>query len=815
MIHRIRFFSIIAIFLIGTICICAVSFAGESAFEIKRIGNIHSYDDNAFMIRTEEKGEVTIRIHDNICVYRTLNERVEAGETIIHWDGCGYNQEKLYEKTYTITAEMKTDTGLFYSVSFASPVEYPLQCLQYAMPSSEELYLDAPEDWFIEYRTVTKGTVIIELNKNDEKNAKTELGYQWHLAATGGKIARRTFDSFMGKILPEAGDYTLIIYEQNKPEQKYQYILHITEAKPEKALPGVTGEIMPGRDMTESEIWEMMQQPSVVVDIDFFKHQEIYREPDSDSGSLGTVHGQTQALKVIRIDGEWAFVGAWNHEEAAYVEGWVPLARLKIVKPHGEYGILIDKQKQTLSVYQNGKIIDTVLVSTGRAEKKALYQETSAGCFLTGYHRVNFSMNGKKYDYVIQYDGGNLLHQTPYNWGEQKKDFTLGRGYLGAKASHACIRIQPEPGEGGVNAYWIFTHIPYHTRIIILDDKEEREGICSLLKRSVKDEPDLSKLRTTEIKVKDEKETVTMTFCGCLTPGGSRTFNKRGESFVTYCERYGYKSPMEEIQSLLENDDLTCVNLTGLMQGNAETYPEDKAIVCAPAGMEEIFRNTSVEMVQITDDRIQTGNAVYLKQTADAVSEYTSVLNSKDPVTLTVKGHIFGFAGCCEKEYLQDPDVINRRINALKDAKSEKIIFMASWGEDSSVQHSVIQEAMAHRAVRAGADLVVGSHKGIIQGIDSIEGTPVVYSLGDLLDGSTAEKPKKQQGILIRAEFGFTDEKEDIVLTVIPILPYGKGVKNDYCPSMAVSQAEWGNVIKSIWEDTADWILEKILFLLE
>ena len=62
---------------------------GDEDFEVKRIGNIHPYADNAFRIRTSEPGLLEIRIHDNICVYRKLVQDIPSGETTIHWDGCG------------------------------------------------------------------------------------------------------------------------------------------------------------------------------------------------------------------------------------------------------------------------------------------------------------------------------------------------------------------------------------------------------------------------------------------------------------------------------------------------------------------------------------------------------------------------------------------------------------------------------------------------------------------------------------------------------------------------------------------------------
>ena len=783
----------------------------DEAFQIRRVGNINPYADNAFRIRTSEDGIVTIRIHDSICVYRIITDHITAGETTIHWDGCGYNQEKLYEKTYTVTAEFIADSGLFYSVSFASPIEYPAQFLQYALPSSDCAYLDSPTEWFLEYRAVTDGNVRIEMYTSLRDNPV----YSWTLPVSGGKIARKDLTDIAGKKKPEPGQYTVLVYEVSRPDHQYEFPLNVLDHSPERTPVTVTGGIMPDRTMSETEIWDIMMRPSVVVDIDFFSHQQIYTEPDDQSDSLGTLHGQTQCLEVLQIKKDWALVGAWNHEEAEYVEGWVPLSKLKTESPKSEYGILIDKQKQTLSVFREGKIIDTLLISTGRAERKSLYQETSAGSFLTGYHRVNFSMNGKKYDYVIQYDGGNLLHQTPYDWGQHKKDFTLGRGYLGTKASHACIRIQPEPGDGGLNAYWLFTHLPYHTRIIILDDPEERTAAVNKLKRSEKDSINPAVIHTV-CTGSGNDNCVNLTFGGCLLPGGSRAFNKRSDSFASYAVKAGYEHVLASLKPIFEEDDLTCVNLCIPIQDSPESAPDGKGTSFAPDGMEKIFLNASVEMVQLTDDRIYRSGPEPAEHTAGAIAQYAVVLDRNNTVSVELKGHLFGFAGCSESEYLKNPSVIDERIGVLKEKQCERIILLSSWGEDKSTTHSIVQEAMAHRGIRAGADLVVGNHQGIIQGIDYMEGVPVVYSLGDLLNGSTGNKPKAQQGMLIRAVFDFSSGSESLSLDAIPLLPYGNTRKdrNDFTPAIHLEEEERLQIIHCVWQDTADQVLEKIRFRL-
>ncbi len=800
-------FAALAVALVLTLLYAGGS--AENAFEISRVGKINPYADNIFRITAAEAGDVTVRIHDNICVYRELREHVEAGVTDIHWDGCSYNEERLYSKTYTVTALFETDAGKTHSISFQTPVDYALQHLLYALSSAETASLDDLGAWFLEYRTVTDGTVIVELIPDGQQIPSCT----WSLQAPGGRLMRKDLTEIAQRNIPEPGKYTVNVYEKSRADEVTSFPLEILNQKPEKTAVTVTGEIMPDRTMSDEEIWELMMKPSVVVDIDFFKHQEVYTEKDENSPSLGTLHGQTQGLKIIRIEDGWALAGAWNHEDAEYVEGWVPLSNLKVESPRGEYGLLIDKRKQTMSVYRNGKVIDTLLVSTGRAAKNRLYQETSAGCFLTGYHRVNFSTNGKKYDYVFQYDGGNLLHQTPYNWGQQKKDFTLGRGYLGAKASHACIRIQPEPGEGGVNAYWLYTHIPYHTRVIILDDPEERTATSAKLRRSANALADTESLRTTDNLPAGTEDTVVITFAGCLIPGGERSFNTRKESFSSFIQENGADMIFNRLKPVFSGDDLTCVNLPVPLQGTGENPPSGKAY--GAKDTEQILKDVSVELVQLTNEKLYAEDSL-IRQTANAVRPYAMTLERGQTVTTTLKGHLFGFAGCSEEEYLKDVKLIDRLIGELREKKCERIVFLADWGEEKATEHSIVQEAMAHRAVRAGADLVVGQQQGVIQGIDLMEGVTVVYSPGNLIDGSRSTIPgKNNQAILVRTAFRFGQKDSQTEVTVIPICPYGSEQKgtNEYRPALEMTETVFAKIVQSLFNDTTDTVMGRITFL--
>lgn len=793
----------VAVFLMIALCIVS-AVHGEDAFTIRRIGNINPYGENSFSVQSSLNGIMTIKVHDSVCTYRTMIQEIQKGENIIKWDGCGYNREKLYEKTYTITAELKTDSGETYTQSFNTPIEFPFQCLQYVLPSSDFLYLDNMKEWFVEYRTVTDGKICMEFVSEDGSESETYI-----LSAKGGKIARKEFADFAGKRILKPGNYKVFVYEKSKSDEKYSFDLHIINSSPVNDPVQITGEIMPERSMTDNEIWELMMKPSVVVDIDFFKHQNIYELPDENSAALGTLHGQTQGVKVISINEEWAHIGAWNHEDASYTEGWVPVGCLKTVYPAKEYGILVDKQKQTMTIYHNGKVIDQLIVSTGKSEKNRLYQETSAGCFLTGYHRVNFSMNGKKYDYVIQYDGGNLLHQTPYDWGNQKKDFSMGRAYLGAKASHACIRIQPEPGEGGLNAFWLFTHIPYHTRIIILDDPEEREKTVSKLSRGKNADAAYDMLQYTEsIEEAVQSPDVVITFGGTVFSGGIKAKQSKN-SLSSMISENRQSQILSELTGIFETDDMTCVNLCCPLSDPAEAVSDNKKIRTAMIGSEKILEKQSVEVVQMISEGICESGEKAVGKTAEAIGKYSTVHERNTNVTMELKGHVFGLAACSEKEYMQDPGVIDQRITALKNQHCERILISFYWDHIETKEHTIVQEAMAHRAVRAGADLIIGNYPDLVQGIDYIEGIPVIYSLGSLVDGNTSGKAQIQQGFLIRAVFSFEELSKPVSLTVIPVIS-SENSQTENCPTANISKEDTRKAIRNIWLDTADQILEKI-----
>ena len=85
-----------------------------------------------------------------------------------------------------------------------------------------------------------------------------EASVSYKLSVKGGKINRKEFGDISRIKKPEPGVYFLKFFEISKPDEVYEYPLTVSEKKTARDDVSVTGEIMPDRDMTEDEIWNMM-----------------------------------------------------------------------------------------------------------------------------------------------------------------------------------------------------------------------------------------------------------------------------------------------------------------------------------------------------------------------------------------------------------------------------------------------------------------------------------------------------------------------------------------------------------------------------
>ena len=771
--------------------------AGEELFSVQRVGQMISNRENAFSVQAPENGIFTVTIRDDYYTYRILKTDVVKGTNRVVWDGCGYNSERLATQYYTFDFLLETENGQANTFSFRSPVVSNDPYLQFVLPSGKEAWLSVPKEWFIELKSVRDGTVFFEFTRSGEESP----AFTAKKSAHAGRVERYTLEKLFGNRKTDPGEYAVTVYEETRRDTAVSFPLQLYGGFPPEEDVAVTGDIMPaGSD--DDAVWGAMMKPAAVIASDFSKSVPVLAEPDKSAKSLGTFHGATQCVSVLEMRDGWARIGAWNHETADYTEGWIPSGQLKIMHPNTDYGLLVNKKQQTITVYYRGKPLETLLVSTGHMDRNKLIRETSAGMFLTGYHRVDFSMEGSKYDYVIQYDGGNLLHQIPYS-SAGKKDFTWGKAYLGSKASHACIRIQDFPGpESGINAYWIWTHIPYHTKLIILDDPEEREKTKAILSGTAP-AVNASGPAFLENPPGTEENAIVLTFGGNVIPGSREGYFYAKDSFCTAIEKNGASWPFSGLLEIFGNDDLTCVNLECTLKDDSSggDMKRNDRLRGLPA-YANMFAEGSVEMVCLANEHVYDYREEGFAATSAAVESGSEWIGYGRTAVIRIKGHLFGFGACTEEEYLKDPDVIARQIRSLRENGCEYVVYQCHWGNEKDEHAGKLQEAMARACERAGADLLVGHHPGKPQGIDMINAMPVAYSLGNLIPAA-APKQKSYDTYILQAVFYPERNEKTPELCLIPVLSSSSASEsaNDFRPVPAEG-GDRTRILETIQQDT-------------
>lgn len=80
--------------------------------------------------------------------------------------------------------------------------------------------------------------------------------------------------------------------------------------------------------------------------------------------------------------------------------------------------------------------------------------------------------------------------------------------------------------------------------------------------------------------------------------------------------------------------------------------------------------------------------------------------------------------------------------------QGEMVVVLIHWGIERDETPQEYQRALAKRYIDAGADLVIGSHPHVLQGIEYYKGKPIFYSLGNFVFGSFIPKT-----MLVQAEF--------------------------------------------------------------
>ena len=120
-------------------------------------------------------------------------------------------------------------------------------------------------------------------------------------------------------------------------------------------------------------------------------------------------------------------------------------------------------------------------------------------------------------------------------------------------------------------------------------------------------------------------------------------------------------------------------------------------------------------------------------------------------------------------------DSLARLISRLRhDHPSAYIIVCPHWGVEHTLQPTPVQRMQAHRFVRAGADIIIGHHPHTLQTIETFEGHPIYYSIGNFIFDQM--RPLNTRACMVKLTITATDaQAETIPVTIRRCVPQVSG----------------------------------------
>ena len=79
-----------------------------------------------------------------------------------------------------------------------------------------------------------------------------------------------------------------------------------------------------------------------------------------------------------------------------------------------------------------------------------------------------------------------------------------------------------------------------------------------------------------------------------------------------------------------------------------------------------------------------------------------------------------------------DPKILVDEIKKLRE-QCDYLVVYVHWGIERSERPEDYQRSLGKQYIDAGADVVIGSHPHVLQGVEYYKGKPIVYSLGNFI----------------------------------------------------------------------------------
>ena len=282
---------------------------------------------------------------------------------------------------------------------------------------------------------------------------------------------------------------------------------------------------------------------------------------------------------------------------------------------------------------------------------------------------------------------------------------------------------------------------------------------------------------------------ITISAAGDCTFGSDRMSPSYANFYSVYNRVKSNRYFFKKVNSIFKKDDLSIVNLEGTLTKRGSRAPKRFAFRGNPSYV-NILKKGHIEAVAFANNHCKDfGNISYtdtMKTLKKAKIKYASY--AKTTIYKT-KGKRIGMIAVNGLESIwAAKKQIKHGIKKLKKKKADLIIVSMHCGIEHTKSLNDTQKTLGHYAVKQGANLVLGHHPHVLQGIEKYKGAYIVYSLGNFCFGGNTN-PSDKDTMIFQQTFSFDTngklKKKKSPAKIIPCRLSSINARNNYQPKLA------------------------------
>lgn len=293
-------------------------------------------------------------------------------------------------------------------------------------------------------------------------------------------------------------------------------------------------------------------------------------------------------------------------------------------------------------------------------------------------------------------------------------------------------------------------------------------------------------VESTEANTQEDVVTVTISAAGDVTLGTHQAQDYANSFRQAYdqAEDEGYF--FQNVRHIFEEDDMTLVNLEGVLTFSENMAPDRTFNIKGDPDYAYLLNAGNIEAVSMANNHRLDFGEEGTKDTVEAL-EKAGITYAYDNIVgiYETKGIRIGYVSVNEVAWGQGVEkLLQDGFQKLQEEEVDLTIACCHWGIERENYPEDYQRELGKKCIDWGADMVIGHHPHVLEGIEEYQGKYIVYSLANFCFGAN-RNPSDKDTVIFQQTFTFRDgvKEEETTAKIIPCSVSSVTNRNDFCPT--------------------------------